>query len=85
MQGSGLCGESMAKLVTAALEMAPVRLVDVLRMCTACNRTFTKEHQRLCLSRACVQQLLQAVKFKSTLPEKNYIVLLNVSAILRGK
>ena len=79
MKGSASLGECFAKIISEALETTNVRLIDLLKLCSACYRAYTKESQRLCLSRACITQLVQAVKFKVILAENNYNVLLRVS------
>uniref|UniRef100_A0A914UX21 Protein unc-79 homolog n=1 Tax=Plectus sambesii TaxID=2011161 RepID=A0A914UX21_9BILA len=77
-KGSVSLVDCFSKWFVLSLQTTPVRLIDVLSICTSCTRAFMRERDKQCVARACVNELVQAIKFKSTLPEENYLVLLHL-------
>ncbi|XP_069685618.1 protein unc-79 homolog isoform X4 [Periplaneta americana] len=49
-------------------------LVD---LCYLCSRAFTREREKLILTRMVVFELVQALKFKTSIPDSNFLMLIN--------
>ncbi|XP_072170179.1 protein unc-79 homolog [Diadema setosum] len=67
--------EPMGKLVSFAIEKARFKLTHLLEICTLCNRIFTKEREKQSFARVISLELVQALKFKTSLPDINLIQL----------
>ena len=53
-----------------------------LTYCRCVNVTFVQERDKLFLPRCIVLELIQALKFKMTLPDENLILLVQVITII---
>ncbi|VDO83361.1 unnamed protein product [Soboliphyme baturini] len=47
-------------------------------LCSSCNRAFLKERDRHAVTRCCLNELTQALKFKHNLHESNYITIIKL-------
>uniref|UniRef100_A0A0N4ZV65 UNC79 n=1 Tax=Parastrongyloides trichosuri TaxID=131310 RepID=A0A0N4ZV65_PARTI len=65
--------EGYSKWLTESLHHTKIDLIDLLGICTACNRALIRERDKQCITRAVVLELIQAIKFKVKLHEKNYL------------
>nr|KAF6389386.1 unc-79-like protein, NALCN channel complex subunit [Myotis myotis] len=67
--------EPFSKLLSFVIQNAVFTLAYLVEVCGLCYRAFTKERDKLYLSRSVVLELLQALKLKSPLPDTNLLLL----------
>uniref|UniRef100_A0A914CGD5 Uncoordinated protein 79 n=1 Tax=Acrobeloides nanus TaxID=290746 RepID=A0A914CGD5_9BILA len=70
--------EGFAKWFAEALHECRSDLRDLLAICTACNRAMNRERDKQCITRAIVNELIQAIKFKCELVEHNYMAIVEL-------
>uniref|UniRef100_H3BIL2 Unc-79 homolog, NALCN channel complex subunit n=1 Tax=Latimeria chalumnae TaxID=7897 RepID=H3BIL2_LATCH len=67
--------EPFSKLLSFVIQHAVFSLAYLVELCGLCYRAFNKERDKFYLSRSVVLELLQALKFKSPLPDTNLLLL----------
>ncbi|XP_041469783.1 protein unc-79 homolog [Lytechinus variegatus] len=67
--------DPMGKLISFAIVRARFKLTHLLEICTLCNRIFAKEREKQSFARVVTLELVQALKFKTNLPDINLIQL----------
>ncbi|CAL8286754.1 unnamed protein product [Lota lota] len=67
--------EPFSKLVSFVIQYGVFSLSYLVELCGLCYRTFNKERDKFYMSRIVVMELLQALKFKSPLPDTNLLLL----------
>ncbi|MGH0150872.1 UNVERIFIED_CONTAM: hypothetical protein FKN15_018982 [Acipenser sinensis] len=67
--------EPFSKLLGFVIQHAVFSLPYLAELCGLCYRGFNKERDKFYLSRSVVLELLQALKFKSPLPDTNLLLL----------
>ncbi|KAK6060032.1 hypothetical protein COOONC_02320 [Cooperia oncophora] len=70
--------DSFCKWLAEALHECPVKLESLLTICTACNRALIRERDKQSVSRAVVAEMIQAIKFKCSMHEANFITIANL-------
>uniref|UniRef100_A0A915CI63 Uncoordinated protein 79 n=1 Tax=Parascaris univalens TaxID=6257 RepID=A0A915CI63_PARUN len=70
--------DSFAKWLTEAMHECKADLLDMLTVCTACNRALVRERDKQCLTKAIVSELIQAIKFKCEMHEHNYMAIVEL-------
>lgn len=70
--------EGFSKWLTEVLHECKVDLLDLLAVCTACNRALLRDRDKQFLTKAIVSELVQALKFKCDMNEHNYMIVLNL-------
>ncbi|KAI1729072.1 cation-channel complex subunit UNC-79 domain-containing protein [Ditylenchus destructor] len=70
--------ESYSKWLAEVLHYCRADLRDLMALCTACNRGLIRERDKQCVARAVVCELIQAIKFKCELAEKNYVTIVEL-------
>ncbi|CAI4221088.1 unnamed protein product [Auanema sp. JU1783] len=70
--------EAFAKWLAEAMHSSPVQLESLLSVCTACNRALIRERDKQSITRAVVAELIQAIKFKCSMHEENYMTIANM-------
>uniref|UniRef100_UPI00358EFFB5 protein unc-79 homolog n=1 Tax=Myxine glutinosa TaxID=7769 RepID=UPI00358EFFB5 len=63
--------DHFSKLLSFVIQNSNFSLAYVMDICALCHKNFNKERDKLYLTRSVVLELLQALKFKSTLPDTN--------------
>ena len=53
-------------------------MIQLAKLCQLCYKTFSKDRDKTILARMIVNELIQVLKYKSSLPEANVLVLLEV-------
>ncbi|VDN58014.1 unnamed protein product, partial [Dracunculus medinensis] len=76
LQGSISLVEGFSKWMTEAMHECKADLLDLLAICTACNRALVRERDKQCLTKAIVSELIQAIKFKCDMNEHNYVTII---------
>ncbi|XP_015206538.1 protein unc-79 homolog isoform X2 [Lepisosteus oculatus] len=67
--------EPFSKLLSFVIQYAVFSLSYLVELCGLCYRAFNKERDKFYLSRIVVLELLQALKFKSPIPDTNLLLL----------
>ncbi|KAJ3613698.1 hypothetical protein NHX12_019944 [Muraenolepis orangiensis] len=67
--------EPFSKLVSFVVQYGVFSLSYLVELCGLCYKTFNKERDKFYMSRIVVMELLQALKFKSPLPDTNLLLL----------
>ncbi|OUC42974.1 hypothetical protein D917_10138 [Trichinella nativa] len=70
--------DTCCKFITRLLLDYPLNLVDVIALCSSCNRAFVKERDKHTLTRCCLNEFCQALKFKHTLHDVNYMMVIKL-------
>ncbi|XP_065123354.1 protein unc-79 homolog isoform X3 [Paramisgurnus dabryanus] len=67
--------EPFSKLMSFVIQYGVFNLSYVVEICGLCYKTFSKERDKYYMSRVVVLELLQALKFKSSVPDTNLLLL----------
>ncbi|XP_041355146.1 protein unc-79 homolog isoform X3 [Gigantopelta aegis] len=76
--------EPFSKLLSFTVQNCSFKLQDLLDICSMCNRVFTRERDKLILTRTVIFELVQALKFKSILPDENLLMLVQFLVLDTG-
>ncbi|XP_033647940.1 protein unc-79 homolog [Asterias rubens] len=76
--------DPMSKLMSFVIQKARFKLKLLIELCSLCNRIFMKERERQSFSRCIVMELVNALKFKSSLPDINLIQLVQFICLDAG-
>ncbi|XP_049954031.1 protein unc-79 homolog [Schistocerca serialis cubense] len=69
--------DPFSKVVSFAIQNHAIKYNSLFDLCYLCNRAFTREREKLILTRMVVFELIQALKFKTSIPDSNIIMLIN--------
>ncbi|KAM6961265.1 protein unc-79 homolog [Aplochiton taeniatus] len=67
--------EPFSKLLSFVIQYSVFSLSHLVELCGLCYKAFNKERDKFYMSRIVVLELLQALKFKSPLPDSNLLLL----------
>ncbi|XP_026867419.2 protein unc-79 homolog isoform X3 [Electrophorus electricus] len=67
--------EPSSKLLSFVIQYGVFSLSYLVELCGLCYKTFSKERDKFYMSRVVVLELLQALKFKSSIPDTNLLLL----------
>ncbi|XP_030645147.1 protein unc-79 homolog [Chanos chanos] len=67
--------EPFSKLLSFVIQYGVFSLSYLVELCGLCYKTFSKERDKFYMSRIVVLELLQALKFKSPIPDTNLLLL----------
>ncbi|XP_024132792.1 protein unc-79 homolog isoform X1 [Oryzias melastigma] len=67
--------ESFSKLLSFVIQYGTFSLSYLVELCGLCYKAFNKERDKFYMSRTVVMELLQALKFKSPVPDTNLLLL----------
>ena len=70
--------EPISKLVSHSLQHFTVQYHTLVSVCHLCNKAFLKERDKLLVTRTAVFELISALKFKTVIPDANFLVLTNL-------
>ncbi|XP_072402043.1 protein unc-79 homolog isoform X3 [Diabrotica undecimpunctata] len=70
--------EPFSKVLSYAIQTQTMNYGCLIEICYLCYKAFTKERDKLILSRMVVFELVQALKFKTTIPDANLLMLINL-------
>uniref|UniRef100_A0A5S6R432 Uncoordinated protein 79 n=1 Tax=Trichuris muris TaxID=70415 RepID=A0A5S6R432_TRIMR len=70
--------DTCCKFVSRLLTCYSLSLENVVSLCTSCSRAFSKERDKYTLTRCCLNEFCQALKFKHTLNESNYMTVIKL-------
>ncbi|KAF4533554.1 hypothetical protein B566_EDAN001039 [Ephemera danica] len=69
--------EPFSKILGYAIQNFPLKYQQLSDLCYLCSRAFVRERERLLLTRTVVLECVQALKFKSNIPDLNFVLLTN--------
>ena len=67
-----------ASLSATPSKTATISLHHLASVCYMCNRAFTKDRDKLLVTRTAVFEFTQALKFKTAIPDTNFVTLANL-------
>ncbi|XP_060537394.1 protein unc-79 homolog isoform X2 [Cylas formicarius] len=70
--------EPFSKMLSYAIQFQNLKYNVLAEICYLCNKAFTKDRDKLILSRMIVFELVQVLKFKTTIPDSNLLMLINL-------
>ncbi|CAF89248.1 unnamed protein product, partial [Tetraodon nigroviridis] len=70
--------DPFSKLLSFVIQYGMFSLSYLIELCGLCYKAFNKERDKFYMSRIVVLELLQALKFKSPLPDTNLLLLVQV-------
>ncbi|KAF5283433.1 hypothetical protein FQA39_LY04809 [Lamprigera yunnana] len=70
--------EPFSKVLSCAIQFHVLEYAYLLDLCHLCNKIFTKDRDKLILSRMVVFELIQTLKFKTTIPDSNLLILISL-------
>jgi len=76
--------EPFSKLLSFTIQNCSFKFQQLLDICSLSGRAFTKERDKLLLSRCAIFELTQAIKFKSYLPDENLLLLVQLICLDSG-
>ncbi|XP_071963470.1 protein unc-79 homolog isoform X2 [Antedon mediterranea] len=76
--------DSFSKIISFTIQKARFKIRQLMELCSLAYRTFTKDRERLSLSRCVVVELNNALKFKISIPDANLIELVQFVCIDAG-
>ncbi|XP_048512569.1 protein unc-79 homolog isoform X11 [Athalia rosae] len=69
--------DPFSKVLSYAIQNSILRYNYLTDLCYLCHRGFTRDRDKHFLSRTIVFELVQAIKFKTTLPDSNFLLLIH--------
>lgn len=69
--------EPFSKILSFSIQYRQLKYNYLIDLCYLCNRGFTKEREKLMLTRVVVIELVQALKFKTTITCANFFMLIS--------
>ncbi|CAL4121124.1 unnamed protein product [Meganyctiphanes norvegica] len=70
--------DPVSKLLSFIIQNSPLQYQYLNDICYLCNRIFSRERDKLLLTRLVVYELVQALKFKTSIPDTNLILLVQM-------
>lgn len=70
--------DPVSKLLSYAIQNSAINYDHLSNLCHLCNRIFSRERDKLLLPRLVVYELVQALKFKTSIPDTNLILLVQL-------
>ena len=69
--------DPLAKLLSYTIQNCAISFTQLVAICHFCNRGFIKERDKQLLTRTACYELVQALKFKTCIPDANFLMLTN--------
>ncbi|XP_021924860.1 protein unc-79 homolog isoform X4 [Zootermopsis nevadensis] len=69
--------DPFSKVLGFSIENFVMKYHYLVDLCYLCSRGFTREREKLVLTRMVVYELVQALKFKTSIPDSNFLMLIN--------
>ncbi|XP_042883659.1 protein unc-79 homolog isoform X4 [Penaeus japonicus] len=70
--------DPVSKLVSHSIQNSTIKYEHLSDLCYICNRIFSRERDKLLLPRLVVYELVQALKFKTSIPDTNLVLLVQL-------
>ncbi|XP_063244249.1 protein unc-79 homolog [Bacillus rossius redtenbacheri] len=69
--------EPFSKILSYGIQNCVLKYHYLVDLCYLCGKGFTRERDKLILTRMVVFELVQALKFKTSIPDANFLMLIN--------
>ncbi|XP_024935949.1 protein unc-79 homolog isoform X2 [Cephus cinctus] len=69
--------DPFSKVLSYSIQHSTLKYSYLTDLCYLCHRSFTRERDKHFLGRTIVFELVQAIKFKTTIPDSNFLILLH--------
>ncbi|KAG8333730.1 Protein unc-79 [Homalodisca vitripennis] len=69
--------DPFSKILGYGIQNCSLKYHYLIDLCYLCNRSFTREREKQVLTRVVVFELVQAIKFKTAIPDTNFLMLIN--------
>lgn len=69
--------DPFAKVLSYAIQNSTIKYNYLTDLCYLCHRGFIKDRDKHFFGRTIVFELIQAIKFKTTIPDSNFLLLLH--------
>ncbi|XP_076235457.1 UNC-79 domain-containing protein [Calliopsis andreniformis] len=69
--------DPFAKVLSYAIQNSTIKYSYLTDLCYLCHRGFTRDRDKHFFGRTIVFELIQAIKFKTTIPDSNFLLLLH--------
>lgn len=69
--------DPFAKVLSYAIQNSTIKYSYLTDLCYLCHRAFTRDRDKHFFGRTIVFELIQAIKFKTTIPDSNFLLLLH--------
>ncbi|XP_054270817.1 protein unc-79 homolog isoform X2 [Macrosteles quadrilineatus] len=69
--------DPFSKILAYGIQNCSIKYHYLIDLCYLCNRAFTREREKQVLTRVVVFELVQAIKFKTAIPDSNFLMLIN--------
>ncbi|XP_052119474.1 protein unc-79 homolog isoform X4 [Frankliniella occidentalis] len=69
--------DPFSKVLSYSIQNFPIKYHYLVDLCYLCNRAFVKDRDKLLLTRTVVYEMVQALKFKVSMPDNNFLTLIN--------
>ncbi|CAI9733136.1 QUALITY PROTEIN: unc-79 homolog [Octopus vulgaris] len=76
--------EPFSKVMSFTIQNCSFKLQQIIDICSLCSRTMGKERDKLFLTRTVILELVQALKFKQSLPDENLLSLVQFVVLDAG-
>lgn len=76
--------EPFSKVMSFTIQNCSFKLQQIIDICSLCSRTMAKERDKLYLTRTVILELVQALKFKQSLPDDNLLSLVQFVVLDAG-
>ncbi|BFZ12415.1 hypothetical protein BsWGS_15454 [Bradybaena similaris] len=76
--------EPFSKILSFAIQNCSFKLQQLLDICSLCNRALSRERDKMFLTRTVIYELVQAVRFKSSIPDENLLLLVQFVVLDAG-
>ncbi|XP_067119858.1 protein unc-79 homolog isoform X2 [Centruroides vittatus] len=70
--------DPLSKILCHAIQYSSLHYTDLLDIVQLCNRNLARERDKQTLARTIVFEVVQTLKFKSTIPDENLLILLQL-------
>ncbi|KAK7493418.1 hypothetical protein BaRGS_00015318 [Batillaria attramentaria] len=76
--------EPFSKILSFAIQNSTLKLQHLIDICSLCNRVFTRERDKLILTRTVIYELVQVLRFKSLVPDDNLLMMVQFVVLDAG-
>ncbi|KAJ9597429.1 hypothetical protein L9F63_011723, partial [Diploptera punctata] len=69
--------DPFSKVLSHSIQNYVIKYHYIVELCYLCTRNFVRDREKLILTRMVVFELVQALKFKTSIPDSNFLMLIN--------
>ncbi|KAK7103573.1 protein unc-79 homolog isoform X3 [Littorina saxatilis] len=76
--------EPFSKVLSFAIQNCTLKLQQLIDICSLCNRAFSRERDKLILTRTVIYELVNVMRFKSLVPDDNLLMMVQFVVLDAG-